>query len=321
MTNSSSTSASVSPGRRSFASVAEDWLALVAPTISTTTLAEYRRALDRYFLPTYGRKPIASIQYEEFALFVARLPPMAGKTFNNIMIPARGVFEYAFRTRKVKQDITTHILWRKHQAPGPDPLEVDEVMTVLDHLAAAYHPVWRNYFEVAFFTGLRPSEMIATRWPSVDFRREQLRVSAARVRATDKDTKTHAIRHVDLQTLALCALRRQRELTESKTGLVFLNPSTGRKFADTAAPLQVWYDALKAAGIRKRGARQTRHTYATLCLHAGMNPAYVSRQMGHANAKMFFEVYSRWIDGDANTREKAKMDTFLTVSSTTPFPT
>jgi len=28
-------------------------------------------------------------------------------------------------------------------------------------------------------------------------------------------------------------------------------------------------------------------------------------------AKMFFEMYSRWVDGDANTREKAKMDAYL----------
>jgi integrase len=44
---------------------------------------------------------------------------------------------------------------------------------------------------------------------------------------------------------------------------------------------------------------------------AGMNPAYVSRQMGHTNAKMFFEVYSKWIDGAANNLEKAKMDAWL----------
>ncbi|MFT0533161.1 tyrosine-type recombinase/integrase [Castellaniella hirudinis] len=138
-----------------------------------------------------------------------------------------------------------------------------EVMVVLRHLSAAYHPTWRNYFEVAFFTGLRPSELIAIRWPAVDFRRETLKVAAARVRATDKDTKTHAIRYVDLQGPARAALQRQRDLAESKTGLVFLNPKTNRNFADTAAPLDVWYDALKAAGVRKHGARQTRHTYAT----------------------------------------------------------
>jgi len=38
---------------------------------------------------------------------------------------------------------------------------------------------------------------------------------------------------------------------------------------------------------------------------------------GQANAKMFFEIYSRWVDGDANTHEKAKMDAFLKAGPTT----
>jgi integrase len=41
-------------------------------------------------------------------------------------------------------------------------------------------------------------------------------------------------------------------------------------------------------------------------LHAGMNPGYLPRQMGHTNAKMFFEVYSKWIDGAANQLERGQ---------------
>ena len=294
-----------------FQEVVEDWLTLVTPAISYTTLAEYQRSLNRYFLPTYGRTPISRIGYEEFSLFVAQLPIRTGKTFNNVMTPVRGVFGYAQRTGKIKHDITENILWRKHQAPGPDPLERDEVLLVLAHLHAAYHPMWHNYFEIAIFAGLRPSEQIALRWPAVDARREQIRIDAARVRARDKGTKTNKVRYVDLQTPAIKALERQRALTWTQNGFVFINPRTGQRFADSSRPLEVWHKALRGVNIRERGAKQTRHTYATLCLHAGMNPAYVSRQMGHANAKMFFEVYSRWIDGDANTREKAKMDAYL----------
>jgi len=142
----------------------------------------------------------------------------------------------------------------------------------------------------------------------VDTRREQIRIGAARVRARDKGTKTNKVRYVDLQTPAIKALERQRTLTWSQNGFVFINPRTGKRFADSSRPLAVWQKALRGVNIRERGAKQTR-TRTLRC--ACMNPAYVSRQMGHANAKMFFEVYSRWIDGDANTREKAKMDAYL----------
>ncbi|NYT78628.1 site-specific integrase [Alcaligenaceae bacterium] len=293
-----------------FKNIATDWLTLIGANVVFTTLGEYERSLGRYFIPQFGSRPIDSITYEELSLYLAKLP-VCGKTFNNVMTPLRGVFAYAKRSGKILEDITEHIDWRKHQAPGPDPLEPGEVLRVIDYLRATQHPTWHNYFEVAMFTGIRPSEQIALRWPAVDFRREQLCIRAARVRSREKDTKTHRIRYVDLQSRAAQALIRQRELTHTLTGHIFINPCTGRFFASSATAMDVWREALRETGIRPRSARQTRHTYATLCLHAGMNPAYVSRQMGHTNAKMFFETYSRWLDGHANDREKAKMDAFL----------
>lgn len=65
---------------------------------------------------------------------------------------------------------------------------------------------------------------------------------------------------------------------------------------------------LPIAGIRSRDARQTRHTYATLMLLAGAKPAFVSRQMGHANSQMFFKTYSKWLDSEDDWREVRKLN-------------
>lgn len=294
-----------------FREIATDWLTMVGPTVAHTTLDEYSRALARYFLPVYGSRPMVQIAYEELALYIAGLPLTSAKTFNNVMTPARGVFRYAVRTGKITRDIAAEIESRSHQPPGPDPLEADEVIKVLRHIEATNEATWHNYFEFAIFSGMRPSEQIALKWSTVDFKHEQALVKTARVRARDKDTKNHKARYIDLQTRALAALKRQAQLTYSLEGNVFINPRTKRPFSSTAAPIDIWRPTLRELNIRHRDARQTRHTFATLCLHAGMNPAYISRQMGHVNAKMFFEVYARWIDGKANKRETAKMDAFL----------
>ena len=87
---------------------------------------------------------------------------------------------------------------------------------------------------------------------------------------------------------------------------------TGLPFADTAEPVQrYWRPTLKALGIRDRDARQTRHTYATIGLMAGLTPGYVARQMGHPSPQMFCEVYSRWIDGADRGQERARFDSFV----------
>ncbi|WP_230381917.1 hypothetical protein [Pseudomonas fulva] len=40
--------------------------------------------------------------------------------------------------------------------------------------------------------------------------------------------------------------------------------------------------ALKALNIRERRQYDTRHTYATMCLMSGMNPAFIASQLGHS---------------------------------------
>lgn len=290
-----------------FSDMADRWLSLSRPKVAATTWDEYKNLLNNYWRPLFGTRIMRSISYEELVTGIAQLPPLAAKTFNNAMTPLRGIWSMAVKMGKVAANPTLEIESRKGQKTPPDPLEVAEVILVLDHLRQHHHPNWWNYFTVAFFAGPRPSEQIALRWSRVDLRREQMRIDSARVRRIDKGTKTLVIRDVDLQAPALEALQRQRDVEGRRPDFVFFNPITGERLTDTAVPLAVWRSTLQALGIRERDARQTRHTYATMGLHAGMNPGYLSRQMGHKNAKMFFEVYSKWIDGAANQLEKDKM--------------
>jgi len=111
---------------------------------------------------------IARIGFEEFSLFVAQLPIRTSKTFNNIMTPVRGVFDYALRTGKIKHDITVNILWRKHQAPDPAPpgTRRGESRTCTPERRISSDVA--QYFEIAIFAGLRPLEQIALCWHAVD---------------------------------------------------------------------------------------------------------------------------------------------------------
>jgi len=44
---------------------------------------------------------------------------------------------------------------------------------------------------------------------------------------------------------------------------------------------------------------------------SGATPAWVARQMGHANTKMLYEVYSEWIDGADRGLERAKVEAWI----------
>ncbi|WP_267873504.1 tyrosine-type recombinase/integrase [Ferrimonas sediminicola] len=62
---------------------------------------------------------------------------------------------------------------------------------------------------------------------------------------------------------------------------------------------QNWAAIIRKAGLRYRVPYQTRHSYASWLLSAGVDPMYVATQMGHADWGMIRTTYGKWIPQDA----------------------
>jgi integrase len=92
----------------------------------------------------------------------------------------------------------------------------------------------------------------------------------------------------------------------------------GSTYTSTDGPLDAfWKAAMRVCGIRVRDARQTRHTFATMCLHAGLKPGWVAGQLGHS-VEMFYRVYSKWIEAQDQGAERRKLDAFLAAPPAAP---
>jgi integrase len=202
----------------------------------------------------------------------------------------------------------------KTQKPEPDPLTLSEVDTVLKWME--HEPQWQNYFEFAFFSAMRTSELIALRWGDVDFHGKIVRVQRAKVRSQEKGTKTATVRDIELSSRALQALQRQKQYFFTKDAEVFRHPNTGGPIIDDRPPRLFWESTLKACGLRHRAAYQTRHTCISLWLMAGANPMWVARQAGHSTPQMTFNRYARWIARADAGLEMAKVEAKLKTDST-----
>ncbi len=167
---------------------------------------------------------------------------------------------------------------------------------------------------LAKFNNFPEWEIIALRWDDIDWNNRTTRVERAKTfKGQFKDLKkTSEVRDVDLVDRAINALQAQKAFTYLKSAEVFENPVTGRPRHDERSQRDhYWKPSLENLGIRARRTYQTRHTYATTALMAGVNPAYIARQLGHANAKKLFRVYAKWIDAADRGREEAKMEARL----------
>lgn len=297
-------------GSGGFTSYANDWLETL--TAEKSTMQGYTAAIAKIWGPAFGERQLANIKPSEIKREIAKLAKrVSGKTVNNNLIPLRGVFETAVDDGLIDRSPLERIRNLSHQAPMPDPFDREEMERILAYLRDHFdEQVW-NWYEFAFGTGMRPSEQIVVQWSDIDWKRRTIRVQRARVRHVLKSTKTRSARDVDLTSRMLAVLQRQKahSFMRGADTPIFINPVTNTPWPDVQDQRKLYFHpALRALGIRSRDAYQTRHAYATTALMAGVNPAYISRQLGHRSAAMLFKHYSKWIDGADGGREAAKLE-------------
>ncbi len=304
--------AAVTPSE-TFEEYSKKWLAASAH-LSVGTLIKYRQALE-FWNARIGNVPISEIPHSTIAA-LANSQGWAAKNRNNMLIPMRRTFDMAYQDGVIERNPAERIRNAKVQKEPPDPLSAEEVELVLQRMSQ-YDRQIVNLFEFSFFSGMRPSELIALRWGDIDWNRALARVSRAKTFGEEHETKTYKVRDVELNTRALSALTRQKEHTFLKGSYVFENPVTGEPYTEER-PLRraYWNPTLKALGMRFRNFYQTRHTFATLNLMAGATPMWVAKQLGHSSMQMVLTVYSRWIDGADKSRERSKIDELFEKTAT-----
>lgn len=300
----------------SFADYADVWLETFIGEESTRQL--YTKLLNGTWKPAFEGKALADIRYSDIKrVRAARSKTVTAKSINNDMTVLRAIYEMAIRDKVLTENPTAEFTSLDHQAEPPNPLTLEQMERVVGHMKVKYHLAAWAYFEFAFQTGLRPSEEIILRWSRIDWAAGTAKIDTARTVNTEKRTKTKSVRFVDLTPRALAALEAMKPYTFLKgvDAPVFFNPNTGRPWtSDRSQREHFFHPTLKALKLPGRDAYQTRHTYATTALMGGVNPSYIARQLGHANTRMLFQIYGRWIDGADRGRELAKLATIYAPS-------
>jgi integrase len=279
--------------------------------LETSTLAGYSSAV-KFWKAHLGDKSVKGLIHSDILTALAKRPDLSGKTVNNYVSVLREAMELAVLDKVIASSPVAGVPRAKHQKPPADPFSQQEAEAICAYMAEKYPAQVANYVEFKFFTGLRTSESFGLRWPNVDLPSKYVMISEAIVRGEEKDTtKTNVARPVILNSRALAAIKRQAEHTRMAGAHVFLDPRYGTPWTEERAfRRSYWTPALQVLGIRYRPPYNTRHTYATIMLMAGMTPAFCAKQLGHS-VEMFLRTYSKWLDGGQNDLEMQRMEAAL----------
>ncbi|MBS0584444.1 MAG: tyrosine-type recombinase/integrase [Proteobacteria bacterium] len=270
----------------------QDFLREKRSQIEATTYRGYEKDVLYHLIPTFGHFRLSELRTTDVRRWLESLN-VCGKTKNNILIPLRAIFRQAFRDDRIERDPIEKIPNFSHRSKEPDPLSTAEIEAVLGVARGQI----RNVIEFAIWTGLRTSELIAVRWQDVDLVAGKVHVRMTRTSQGEKDHGKTATstRTLELHPYARDALTRQLEFTAGKI-FVFENPSTGQPWKHDGPYRKIaWTPTLALAGVRYRPAYQTRHTFASQLLSAGIDPTYIAGQLGHRDWAMLRKTYGRWM--------------------------
>jgi len=267
--------------------------------LADSSYVRYKRNCSTHLYPNFGHIAIQDLTGTTVREWVKTLGCQR-KTIINIMTPLKAIVRRALSDNYIKTNPLDQVevddILKKEQKRSRfkmDPFDRDEVRAILEIAEGQI----KNLYQFAFFTGLRPSELMGLRWCNVDWIHNTIYIEETIVDKKTKGPKTEAgFRRVMLLPPARQALDHQKPFTLLEGQHVFHNPRTGKAWESSQQLRRTaWMYLLKRAGVRYRNPYQTRHTYASMLISNGEEPMWVSQQMGHASLQVTLRRYTAWM--------------------------
>jgi integrase len=246
--------------------------------------------------------------------------PMAASTVRQVHSIISGTLSAAVRWDWINTNPARIAQRPRAKAPEPDPPSPADAARLLD-AAFEMDDDWGTLVWLVMTTGMRRGEVCALRWRDIDLNEEVIAIRRNYVLhkgvGVEKDTKTHQMRRIalDSETVGLLRDHRERvrgrieELGGSLTGTTYV--FGGVRSPDHSAPYSPhavssrYTDMAKRLGI-KTHIHALRHYSATELLTAGVDLRTVAGRLGHGGGgSTTLRVYAAWVA--ASDRKAAEL--------------
>jgi len=143
---------------------------------------------------------------------------------------------------------------------------------------------FKNYIQIAFFTGMRGSELVGLKWDDIDFEKEVVRVDSRIVCGVEDETKSRKIRFVPMFAQCKEALIRQRMYSGLRE-FVFINKA-GDNFHGSSVMTNLFKKFIESNNFRYGTIHDLRRSFNTLLKEYGYPTDWILDIMGHVDDRV-----------------------------------
>jgi ATP-dependent helicase/nuclease subunit A len=307
----------VSAGKeQNFQVLVSDWFnTFVAGTTASTTEASRRNLLKNHIIKAFGELDIQNVDTARLQRFFNDKVKtgLAADTTGKIKNLLNNFFIYAVKKHFVKTNPMSEVVIKKRVSVGDAEDKNKALRQEIRQQVFAFideNPILKPIVITFAFTGLRPQELIALKWETVNLDEKTLSVKKAVNRTATFDdegnvvsrgvtvgkTKTpKSVRTIVMPDIVADVLKAWLSYCKENgisSPFVFPSTKTGemRSYSGLRSMLERF---IKRHKLQDEGITlyTFRHTFATMLLEARENPKIVASLMGHKKVSTTLDIY------------------------------
>ncbi|KAA8553680.1 MULTISPECIES: tyrosine-type recombinase/integrase [Pseudomonas] len=280
--------------QRTFAYVAEQWMAFKSAQLVSKSIAGFRGALRNHILPAVGSKPVSEIKLEHITTIITelrqqRLMAMARRVRTIIrsilgFAEGRGWVERNVALSNVEELRIRHVVTSNPAIERP--ADLGRFLLRLDECDDGSVA---NAMRLLVMLPVRPGELVRMRWEDVDLVGADWRYVVSKTRHLDKSK--HIVPLPEQALLLLRKLRQTRVVDDEGKGWVFVSPVYPGRPINPTSMLKSFQHIWPEYGITAHGFRATYRTIAHE--HLGIDPIVLELSLSHRMPGALGAVYAR----------------------------
>jgi integrase len=264
-------------------------------TVSKRTIKQKYQVVIKYLDSYFDDKKAAEfVNLDNAEAFVQYLEQsMSASTIKIYLCLLNACWDWS-RTKQITQYNPWKELQARIKVPPKQPCKPfskDEIIRIIESFKTNKHyKHYTNYVQFLFATGVRTGEAIGLRWKHIANEFSTIWIGETITRGVHKSTKTNKARIIPVNSKLKKILQSIKPGNAKPDDLVFPSPE-GNAMDDHNFSQRAWKKCLEQAGIEHRKPYNTRHTFISHCLEAGMNPVVVAEITGH-DVQTLYENYA-----------------------------